>query len=329
MGSGTRHHAGAMKPELIRSRALALGGVLSTHVLRELGLSNKGVEHLVASGLLHRVRPGAFVLTDVLASADRSERYRLKVAAVVLGRSGPRGRRPADRWVRASHHAGLAVHGVPLHGVDLGSFDLVADVRHGSTQGQVTVRPVPVGDEAARIKGVLVCELSTCLIQTAAASGVEAGVVALDGALGQKLVTLEAVRARAKAMSPRFGGRAVSLMLEQADPRCESPGESLTRLILGSLGMDFESQAEIRAPGFFARVDFLVGKVVVEFDGAVKYEGASGRGELVKEKKREDELRRLGYEVVRLTWADLSDPARVGRLIREAQQRAARASVRG
>jgi very-short-patch-repair endonuclease len=125
-------------------------------------------------------------------------------------------------------------------------------------------------------------------------------------------------------MDLRYGAGKVDLMVELADPACESPGESRARLILRSLGMVFVAQAEIRAPGFLARVDFLIGRVVVEFDGAIKYADASGRAELVREKRREDELRRLGYEIVRLTWADLADPARVGRLIREAQVRAMR-----
>lgn len=62
-----------------------------------------------------------------------------------------------------------------------------------------------------------------------------------------------------------------------------------------------------------ARVDFLFRekRLIVEFDGAMKYGGAEGRAALVAEKRREDALRRLGYRVVRLTWADLRDPARV------------------
>lgn len=53
------------------------------------------------------------------------------------------------------------------------------------------------------------------------------------------------------------------------------------------------------------------GLLVIEFDGAVKYEGAQGREALVAEKNREDELRQLGYGIVRLVWSGLVDPARV------------------
>ena len=73
-----------------------------------------------------------------------------------------------------------------------------------------------------------------------------------------------------------------------------------------------------------ARVDHLVGeRVVVEFDGLVKYAGAEGRGALAAEKAREDLLRSLGYEVVRLTGADLDRPQRVDAMVRAALERAA------
>ncbi len=35
----------------------------------------------------------------------------------------------------------------------------------------------------------------------------------------------------------------------------------------------------------------------------------------MQEKRREDALRSLGYRVVRLTWADLTDPRRVRKLL--------------
>lgn len=69
-----------------------------------------------------------------------------------------------------------------------------------------------------------------------------------------------------------------------------------------------------------ARVDFLfrAQRTIVEFDGLVKYGGADGRQALIDEKRREDALRSLGYQLVRLTWRDLHDPAVVEGLIRQA-----------
>ena len=75
--------------------------------------------------------------------------------------------------------------------------------------------------------------------------------------------------------------------------------------------------------GEIGRVDFVVGRVVVEFDGSVKYEGAEGRAALVNEKRREDRLRALGYAVVRVVWADLDHPERVATAVRRAVSLAA------
>lgn len=64
--------------------------------------------------------------------------------------------------------------------------------------------------------------------------------------------------------------------------------------------------------GFIGRVDLLVGdRVVVEFDGAVKYDGMDGRRALMEEKRREERLRDAGFRVVRVTWSDLSRPGQL------------------
>ena len=56
-------------------------------------------------------------------------------------------------------------------------------------------------------------------------------------------------------------------------------------------------------------------------EAARAVEMADGRDALFREKRREDALRSLGYQVVRLTWRDLHDPALVERLITEALSR--------
>ena len=97
-------------------------------------------------------------------------------------------------------------------------------------------------------------------------------------------------------------------------------------MLFVSLGLpEVEPQVVIRdrRGRFVGRVDFLfrAQRTIVEFDGLVKYAGADGRQALIDEKRREDGLRSLGYQVVRLTWRDLHDPALVRRLIREAFSR--------
>ncbi len=161
------------------------------------------------------------------------------------------------------------------------------------------------------------------VVQSAALVGVTAGVAAADAALHSGQVTrndLE-VALRVARLGPGRGDARAAV--ELSDQRAESPGESWARVLFVSLGLPtVEPQVVIRdARGrFVGRVDFLfrAQRTVVEFDGLVKYGGADGRQALIDEKRREDALRLLGYQVVRLTWRDLHDPALVARVIRDA-----------
>jgi hypothetical protein len=136
----------------------------------------------------------------------------------------------------------------------------------------------------------------------------------------------------------------------------ESPAESIALVWFRILGIDgVTQQVVIRDSGgsFIARVDFLITQesgrqTVVEVDGALKYRSHdrdllessarassatdAGRTDwsrglhnvtggtdnpLFEEKRREDRIRRLGYAVVRLTWADLLSGTRVQTLLNE------------
>ena len=99
---------------------------------------------------------------------------------------------------------------------------------------------------------------------------------------------------------------------DPADPRSPWAAVAMVRV---------RSQMEVRRRGgrVVARVDFLVGdRVVVEFDGMVKYEGLDGRRALAAEKEREDLLRALGFVVIRVVWADLERPDLVTARVRAA-----------
>ncbi len=111
---------------------------------------------------------------------------------------------------------------------------------------------------------------------------------------------------------------------EFSDPRAESPLESRCRVWFRAGGLPVpESQVVLRDERgvFVARVDFFFRKqrTIVEADGRVKYTdpyGGQAGLALWKEKRREDWLRDLGFEVVRATWADNADAgaALVGRV---------------
>ncbi len=301
----------------LRELARAQGGVFSAAQAAGIGVGATQLRRLVGAGQLWRPRHGAYVLRDLAASSSPTERFRLAVLAVCAARPGG----------AASHHAGLAVHGAPLLGVDLSRIDLVSAVAHVTTRSGVRTHPRPRGTRLVDLDGAPVCDLETCLIQTTAASGLLAGLVAIDWALFAGRVSFDDLRAAGDRISGRRGAGLVRAALGLADQRCESPGETRLRMILHAAHLPWESQRVISdADGaVLARVDFVVGEcVVVEFDGAMKYAGAAGRDALVREKVREDALRELGFEVVRITWADLDHPERIIARIRRAVARAER-----
>ncbi len=111
------------------------------------------------------------------------------------------------------------------------------------------------------------------------------------------------------------------------DGRAENPGESWSRVLIHELGFQApDLQTELFLPeGGRAYVDFFWedAKIVGEFDGDQKYLRASQFGmsaeeAVLKEKKREDDIRRMGYRVLRWDWAMLHSPQRLERLLRGA-----------
>lgn len=307
---------------MVRSALAAHEQVLSSEDLDRLGLGPTVVKRLVAGGELHRYRRSAFVGGPAWRAAPPWERHALRARAVARSLGMPAGP------YLLSHHSALVLHGVGVFGVD----DLVHLVRTDGVRGRkdATVHvhpPVPPGF-AAPIRtatgGLPTVTVAHGCAQVAAAFGTEAGLVAADTALRLELTTPTLLVGAAREVTGR-DGCAVGKAMALADGRSGSAGESRTRWLLHWIGMPApELQAVIRdaAGDLVAVTDFLFRDqwTVVEFDGALKY---ATTADLVAEKRREDRLRELGYEVVRVTWADLEHPGRVVARIRAAFARAA------
>ena len=149
------------------------------------------------------------------------------------------------------------------------------------------------------------------IVQTGLEAGPESALVSADSALHQSLVTRDGLEEAVRRFAGHPGMATLRPALAFADGRHESPGETRTAQLLRRLGFDLEPQVEIVAEGRTYRADFRVKgtRVVVEFDGAIKYRDRTDA--LFAEKQREDALRRAGWVVVRLVWRDLSSPTLV------------------
>jgi len=170
------------------------------------------------------------------------------------------------------------------------------------------------------VLGLRVTTPARAIVETACTSSYEVGVVLSEAALRAGLVTSQQLIATAKGLEHWPGSPAARAAVAFADGRSESVGESRLRVLMANEGLPTpKAQVEIRdAVGrLVGRVDFLLlDHLIVEFDGALKYESSR---DLVAEKWREDRLRELGYSFARISWADLDQPrqtaARLRRLL--------------
>ena len=292
---------------------VAQGGVASSSDAARLGIRAVQLDALVRGRQLVRVRRGAYVLKATHDDADVWERYRLRTRAIL------RTRPAVDA---ASHHAAVMLYAVDTYDVDLSVVDVVARVRATRLRSGLRTHPGR-GLVADRAPGFGVVGLPLALCQVAGGSGVLAAVCSMDDALHDLRCTREQLGSAVAQLPEHHRDRALRA-IDLTDPASESVGETRTRVMLADLGFSVRSQQTLRrGRAFVARVDLLVDDLVaVEFDGLVKYEGKDGRAALAAEKARESAIVDLGYEVVRIVWADLVDPAGVARRVRAARTRA-------
>lgn len=218
-----------------------------------------------------------------------------------------------------SHVSAAVLHGLPVPRETLSTIHLTRPGRGGSRRSAGMHQHAGLfgnGDVVTK-DGVEVTSLPRTLVDLSRLLSFENAVVAADVALRADtgvVVGLPHVLYRARHL-PGVGPARRALAF--ADGRAESPGESRTRVALHHADLPApELQLEIfdECGSFVGRVDLAIPScgVIVEFDGMVKY-GDLLRGNLtpqqvlVKEKRREDALRGLGWLVVRVTWAELAD----------------------
>lgn len=308
-----------MEPRL-RIDPTALGDIalFSRRQAREWGISDKDLEILCRRGLLIRVARGWYS-TRVGAPAD--ELHLLRVAATLQG-LGP--------TVAATAHSAVLAHGLPVLRTPL---EIVELTRPGSTHGRVKggsrtsvqhETPDPVWIEAIG-RSVRCAPVAAAVIDTALVGTQIGAMVAGDAALRLGRCTTDDLR---QAIERRRGCRgveraraAVALM----DPRHESPGETVTHHVFRGLGWDLVPQVEVTVRDRHYRLDLGVEgeQAGVEHDGAGKYDEP---GALFAEKRREDDLRSVGWHLVRVVSDDHDDLVRLNQRLRDAVERSRRAA---
>lgn len=286
----------------------AQDGVITTRQLMTLGHTRESITGMVRDGAVSRLTRGAYAVGERPAGVDDSvARHRL------LGR----GAQLLYPDAALAGHSALVALDLPVWGADLRRVHLERPIHREVITHDFVIRPPFDGRSAA--KGVV--PVAVGLVQHCLEHGATPGIVAADAALHGSAVSPVDLEAAAAVVKGWPRSSRVRTMMALVEARSESVGESRLRVGLTVLGVRVEPQVVIRDEEgrFVARVDFLVKdtKVVIEFDGMVKYR-EGGAEALIAEKRREDELRRLGYQVVRVVWSDLERLGGPGRPAAEA-----------
>jgi len=229
-----------------------------------------------------------------------------------------------DGTVVATGYSALAVHGVPLWGVDLSVVHVHRDAgRTSRREAGVSHHRGPIAaEDVQEVSGLLVAKPERALLDAGRHVPFEAGVVLADGARRLPGFSLSRTMAQLEEQRDWPFSVAASRVLHFSDPRAATVGESRARVLLSRIGVpapDLQRVVNKTGSGRLIGIcDFFVEEfnTVIEFDGKQKYGRAlyekTGRiedvdlGEVVwAEKRREDALRDEGLEVSRLVWSEL------------------------
>jgi Transcriptional regulator, AbiEi antitoxin len=280
------------------------------------GVSHAAIAAAVRSGDWVRLRHGAYTSGDAFRSATEEERHALVARAVVM---------QAKTDVVLSHISAVPEYGGPLWGVSTADVHITRlDQRAGRREAGVRQHQGALEEpDIVTRNGLLVTSPERTLIDVSTCAPLAAAVAVANYLLHHRLTSMTAVHERYESMQHHPFTLKTDLVLRLADPRIESVGETRTFVTCWQQGIPAPEPQWVvldEAGREFARLDFAWPdrKSWLEFDGREKYTKFLRPGESVvdavlREKKRESRICELtGWRCLRITWAELADPVRLG-----------------
>lgn len=279
--------------------------------LVEQGIVDNEIQRDIRQGSRHPLARGIYLDRENANAAQWPEdRYRSLIAGVA--------ERLSSETV-ISHISAAAVWGLPFWGMKFGSVHVTKPVRSGTHRSAlVHVHSTTASPTVATVHGIRVTAPARTVVDCARMLDFERAVALIDAALHNHLAT-PADLLEELAVAARWHGVArARSAVRFGDGLSESVGESRSRVLLFRNGLTppaVQYEVHDHRGRLIARSDFAYpeANVLVEFDGRAKYgrllkPGKSAGDAAFEEKLREDALRRLGWMVVRWTWADLNAP---------------------
>lgn len=286
-----------------------------------VGYSHADIRRLLRRGVWVPLRRGIYATASAIASSagDDEREHALAVSGALLA---------LNCDAVATGTSAARILGLPLLSPTPTDIVLAAESATGHRDDYVLRTTALPPQHRANCHGVPVTSPARTAVDLARERGFAHGVVAADAALhigltspGQLAQVLRDCRGWPRVDRAR---RAVTF----ADVACESALESLSRVAFHQQGLPIpRTQVTLGdTAGPIGRVDFLWDDagVIGEADGLAKYRATdlhTTRRILRVEKRREERLTDLGYEVIRWGWEDATNPPRLARRIHAALNR--------
>ena len=281
------------------------------------GWTDRELRRMRRSGALTDVRRGSYAIPDDERLATPEGRHAMLVEATLPGLAP---------GAVVSHVSAAVLHGLPVWNIPLRRVHGTRDARSGgriSSRLHLHASPLDPAD-VVEIDGVPVTSLARTAVDLARTVAFEQAVVVADGALRALFGEPAALRAAHERAAGWPGAPKAKRVLDFADGRSESAGESRSRVAIHRLGLPRPVlQWEVATAGGVHRVDFAWPELatVGEFDGLIKYRrlvlpGQDPADVVVAEKLREDDLRGEHLGVVRWIWPEIERFDGVARRLR-------------
>ena len=298
---------------------------LTAELLRD-GWSSAELHRMSRSGEVQRIRRGAYEW-EPSRSLERRDEHRRLIAATL---------RQTSVDAAISHMSAAVLHGLPIWNDQLGRVHLTRNQGGGGKiRRYVHLHVAPLKDVDVReIEGQPVTTLARTVLDLLRTLTMERSIPIGDAALRLGLTLEELAEVAARCIGWR-GMLQARRAMNFLDARSESAGESYSRVVLDRIGIPPPRlQYGVWHRGILiGRADFCWPefRTLGEFDGKQKYVGLLRPGQttadaVFQEKRREDALRDLGWQIARWLWEDLYHPEELRRRLERAFQRGLRAA---
>lgn len=277
--------------------------------LFRMGVSRQMIATQVAAGRLLRLRHGVYLAASMWPTEPAAQHVMLARAELVANPEAVlSGQSAAAVWL-LPNPSFTRWHDLPV------AVTFPTGGSHSSRSGRTRhrVAVLPPGHVVCHPDGFRVTSVARTAIDVAAGLDLPKALVVLDGAARRMCESMHSVRRRSDYAAPHLvtaarssftaaqacGVARLNEAIEAMNPARESAAESLSagHILLSGLPV----------PLYQARIDSLMGplypdclwpeqRVIGECDGAVKYADPSA---WVREKRREQVLRDMGFTIVR------------------------------